>query len=107
MVHKRRQSGIMKAIGASNSFVFTVFIIEAMLFAVIGVALGDVLGYYGTRYFETHPYWEPITRTWFRARFYPYILYNASLVSFSITILAGVYPALKARKISIIKAIWG
>ncbi len=107
MVHKRRQIGIMKAIGASNSFVFTVFIIEAMLFAVIGVALGDVLGYYGTRYFETHPYWEPITRTWFRARFYPYILYNASLVSFSITILAGIYPALKARKIDIIKAIWG
>ncbi|MDW7726981.1 MAG: FtsX-like permease family protein [Candidatus Methanoperedens sp.] len=107
VVHKQRQIGIMKAIGASNSFVFTVFIIEAGLFATLGVAGGDFLGYYGTRYFETHPFWEPITRTWFRARFYPYLLYNASIVSFSITIIAGIYPALKARKTNIIKAIWG
>ncbi len=107
VVHKRRQIGIMKAIGASNSFVFTVFIIEAGIFAVIGVAGGDILGYYGTKYFETHPFWEPITRTWFRARFYPYLIYNASVVSFSITILAGIYPALKARNVNIIKAIWG
>lgn len=107
VVHKQRQIGIMKAIGASNSFVFIVFIIEAGLFATLGVAGGDVLGYYATRYFETHPFWEPITRTWFRARFYPYLLYNASIVSFSITIIAGIYPALKARKLNIIKAIWG
>jgi len=107
VVHKRRQIGIMKAIGASNSFVFIVFIIEAGLFAILGVTGGDILGYYGTRYFETHPFWEPITRTWFRARFYPYLLYNASIVSFGITIIAGIYPALKARNTNIIKAIWG
>jgi putative ABC transport system permease protein len=107
VVHKRRQIGIMKAIGASNSFIFTVFIIEAALFAIIGVAGGDLLGYYGTKYFETHPFWEPFTRTWFRARFYPYLLYNASIVSFGITIIAGVYPAIKASRINIIKAIWG
>ncbi|KCZ73044.1 ABC-type transport system, involved in lipoprotein release, permease component [Candidatus Methanoperedens nitroreducens] len=107
VVHKRRQIGIMKAIGASNSFIFTVFIFEAGLFGIIGVVGGDLLGYYGTRYFETHPFWEPITRTWFRARFYPYLLYNASIVSFGITILAGIYPAIKARRINIIKAIWG
>lgn len=107
VVHKRRQIGIMKAIGAGNTFVFMVFIIEAGLFAFLGVAGGDILGYYGTRYFETHPFWEPITRTWFRARFYPYLLYNASIVSFTITIIAGIYPALKARKLNIIKAIWG
>lgn len=107
VVHKRRQIGIMKAIGASNSFIFIVFIVEAGLFAILGVAGGDILGYYGTKYFEIHPFWEPITRTWFRARFYPYLLYNASIVSFSITVIAGVYPALKARETNIIKAIWG
>ena len=107
VVHKRRQIGIMKAIGASNSFIFTVFIFEAGLFGVIGMVGGDLLGYYGTRYFETHPFWEPITRTWFRARFYPYLLYNASIVSFGITMLAGIYPAIKARRMNIIKAIWG
>jgi len=41
VVHKRRQISIMKTIGASNSFVFIVFIIEAGLFAVLGVAGGD------------------------------------------------------------------
>ncbi len=107
VIHKRRQIGIMKAIGADNQFIFIVFVIEAMLFGIIGVAGGDILGYYGTRYFETHPFWEPVTQTWFRARFYPYLLYNASIVSFSITMLAGIYPAIVARKTNIIKAIWG
>lgn len=107
VVHKRRQIGIMKAIGASDSFIFVLFIIEAVLFAIVGVLGGDILGYYGTKYFEIHPFWEPVTRTLFRARFYPYLLYNASIVSFSITILAGIYPAIKARKTNIIKAIWG
>lgn len=107
VVHKRRQIGIMKAIGAGNYFVFTVFIFEAGLFAVVGVIGGDILGYYGTKYFETHPFWEPMMKTWIRARFYPYLLYNASIVSFCITLLAGIYPALKARNLNIIKSIWG
>lgn len=107
VLHKRRQIGIMKAIGATDSFIFTVFIIEAALFGVIGVSIGNVVGYLATRYLETHPFYDAIMQTWISARFGYYLLYNATIVSFTVTILAGVYPAIKASRVDIIKAIWG
>ncbi|MFQ6072812.1 MAG: ABC transporter permease, partial [Methanosarcinales archaeon] len=107
VIHKRRQIGIMKAIGANNSFIFMVFVLEAMLFGIIGVLGGDLLGYLGIKYFEKHPFWDAISRTWYSPRFYTYLLYDASIVSFAITIIAGIYPAIKASTINIIKAIWG
>ncbi len=107
VVHKKRQIGIMKAMGAKDSFIFKVFIMEAIIFGLIGVGLGDVLGYFGTKYLETHPFYDAIMQTWIGARFYNHILYTASAVSFSIVVLAGIYPAVKATQIDIIKAIWG
>ncbi len=106
VVHKKRQIGIMKSMGAKDSFIFKVFIMEAVLFGLIGVALGDVLGYFGTKYLEAHPFYDAIMQTWISARFYNHILYTASVVSFSIVVLAGIYPAVKATRVDIIKAIW-
>ncbi len=107
VLHKKRQIGIMKAIGAKDSFIFTVFIIEAALFGLIGVSIGNAVGYLATRYMEAHPFYDAIMQTWISARFGYYLLYNATLVSFTVTILAGVYPAIKASRVDIIKAIWG
>lgn len=107
VVSKKRHIGIMKAIGAKDSFIFTVFVMEAILFGVIGVILGDILGYLAIKYLETHPFYDAVSQTWMSARFYDYILYTASAVSFSVTVLAGIYPAVKASKVDIIKAIWG
>ncbi len=107
VLHKKRQIGIMKAIGAKDSFIFTVFIIEAALFGVIGVSLGNVVGYFTIRYLEANPFYDAIMQTWISARFGYYLFYNATLISFTVTILAGVYPAIRASRVDIIKAIWG
>ena len=107
VLHKKRQIGIMKAIGAKDSFIFTVFIIEAAIFGVIGVSIGNVVGYLATRYMEANPFYDAIMQTWISARFGYYLLYNATIVSFAVTILAGVYPAIKASRVDIIKALWG
>lgn len=107
VLHKKRQIGIMKAIGATDSFIFMVFIIEAALFGVIGVSIGNVVGYLVTKYMEAHPFYDAIMQTWISARFGYYLFYNATLISFTVTILAGVYPAIRASRMDIIKAIWG
>ncbi len=107
VVSKKRQIGIMKAIGAKESFIFMVFVMEAILFGLIGVVLGDILGYLAIKYMETHPFYDAVSQTWMSARFYPYLFYIASAVSFSVTVLAGIYPAIKASRIDVIKAIWG
>jgi len=107
VIHKKRQIGIMKALGAKDSFVFKIFIMEAALFGVIGVSIGDVLGYLAIKYTEAHPFYDAVEQAWISARFGYYLLYNATIVSFTVTILAGVYPAIKASRVDIIKAIWG
>ncbi len=107
VISKNRQIGIMKAIGAKDKFIFTVFVMEAVLFGLMGVALGDILGYFAIKYLEAHPFYDAVSQTWMSARFYNHILYTASAVSFSVTVLSGIYPAVKASRIDIIKAIWG
>ncbi|MFQ6056481.1 MAG: ABC transporter permease, partial [Methanosarcinales archaeon] len=56
VVYKRRQIGIMKAIGMKNSLIFSVYILEAMLLGIIGIVFGDLLGYFGTKYLEANPF---------------------------------------------------
>lgn len=107
VVSKKRQIGVMKAIGAKDSFIFTVFVMEAVLFGLIGVALGDILGYAAVKYMEAHPFYDVASQAYIGARFYISMLYIASAVSFSVTVLSAVYPAVKASRIDVIKAIWG
>lgn len=107
VIHKTRQIGIMKAIGAKDSFIFTVFLMEAALFGVIGVSIGDGIGYFAVKYLEENPLYDGIMQAWIGARVEYYLFYNATIVSFGVTILAGVYPAIKASRVDIIKAIWG
>ncbi|VVB89097.1 MacB-like periplasmic core domain protein [uncultured archaeon] len=107
VIHKKRQIGIMKAMGTNDAFIFTVFLMEAAIFGIIGVFIGDCLGYLSIRYFEANPFLDAISQTWISARFEPQLFYIATIVSFAVTILAGVYPAIKASRVEIIKAIWG
>lgn len=107
VINRRRQIGIMKAIGMNGSIIFTVYLMEAIFLAGIGIAVGDMLGYVGTKYLETKPFYCPIIKEYISAKFYTYLLYDASIVSGAVVVLAGMYPALIAGRTNIIKAIWG
>ncbi|CAG0972027.1 MAG: FtsX-like permease family protein [Candidatus Methanoperedens sp.] len=107
VIHKKRQIGIMKALGAKDSFIFKVFIMEAVIFGLIGVSIGDVLGYLAVKYSEAHPFYDAVMQAMTSARFSNYLVYNATIISFTVTVLAGIYPAIKASRVDIIKAIWG
>ncbi|PWB51208.1 MAG: hypothetical protein C3F06_10325 [Candidatus Methanoperedenaceae archaeon] len=105
ILHRRRQIGIMKAVGMKDFQILSVYIIEAMIMGTIGIIAGDMLGYLGTKYLEAHPFSDPILGS-LSPRFYTYILYDASLVTMATVILASTYPALMAGRMNIIKAIW-
>lgn len=104
--HKKRQIGIMKAIGLKDSQVFSVYFFEAILLGVIGILIGSIIGYFGTKYLEAHPFIDPVTGP-MGARFGMYLLYDSSIVVILTVILAVMYPAIFAGRINIIKAIWG
>jgi putative ABC transport system permease protein len=105
VLHKRRQIGILKAIGLKDSQVLSIYVVQATLIGTIGVALGDVIGYAGTKFLEAHPFADPVVGN-MAPRFYPYLIYNASLITLLVVILASLYPAIIAARMNIIKAIW-
>lgn len=106
ILHKRRQIGILKAMGMKDLQVLSVYILEAVFLGAIGILIGDALGFAGTKYLEAHPFPEPMLGS-MAPRFYTYLLYDASLVTMLTVILAAVYPAFIAGRMNIIKAIWG
>ncbi len=106
VMHRRRQIGIMKAIGMMDSQILSVYILEAMFLGVIGILIGDALGYAGIKFLEAHPFSDP-TLGAVSPRFYTYLLYDASAVTMLTVILSAIYPALTAGRLNIIKAIWG
>ncbi|MCX9010487.1 MAG: ABC transporter permease [Candidatus Methanoperedens sp.] len=106
ILHKRRQIGILKAIGMKDLQILLIYILEAIFLGVVGILIGDTLGYTGTKYLEAHPLPEPVLG-YIAPRFYMYLLYDASLITMLTVILAAAYPALVAGRMNIIKAIWG
>lgn len=102
---KKRQIGILKAIGAKNDVVLVMFFAEAIIFAIVGIALGLALTLIGANYLVAHPIRLPF------GDLKPYLTLRLILISCLAFILmamvAGSYPAWRAARQNIIKAIWG
>ncbi len=105
--HKIREIGILKAIGARNSFILKVILTESLIFGISGIILGSMIGLAVTKYWEVHPI--ALSTTEFnviKAYFSFYLLLTPSITILLATLLSGVYPAWRASRINIIKAIW-
>ncbi|MHB8601976.1 MAG: ABC transporter permease [Nitrosotalea sp.] len=98
-----REIGTMKAIGAQNITILALFLVEASLIGVIGASLGTIIGIGGG-------YIMSIVTTTAPAGGGPAIhippifvlmdLIKVWLLSLTLSILAGMYPAWKASKLS-------
>lgn len=101
---KIREIGILKAIGGRSLFVLKVFMAEVLIYAVIGIVVGNLFGLLLIQYFEMYP---PIQV----GAAVPMVLTMWAVISsavsiFTATVLAGIYPAIVASRINIIDAIW-
>lgn len=105
--HKIRQIGILKAMGARNSFVLSVILTESLIFGVTGITLGSLIGLSVTKYWEIHPITISTTEfNFIKAYFSFYLVLTPSITILLATLFAGLYPAWIASRINIIKAIW-
>jgi len=104
-VHKKRVIGILKAIGAKNSAILKMFLLESVIFGLCGIAFGALLGNLMVQYFNANPLDLPFGLV------YPELKTNEAInaaASLMLAVLvAGFYPAYTAAKTNIVKAIWG
>jgi putative ABC transport system permease protein len=99
VMERRKEIGILKAIGATRSFIIKQIIIESALLSLIGGLLGLLLGQIGSwsiGYFSQGLAFAQTT---------PGLMINALLFSLSLGVVGGLYPANMASNLDPIEAL--
>jgi putative ABC transport system permease protein len=106
VINKKRQIGILQAIGITRNVIIYSYLAQALFYAVLGVVLGGLIyGYVIQPYFELHPLDLPIGMVSLAIK--PATIQNAVLGIILAAAFAGFIPVLSIVRQSIIKAIWG
>ncbi len=97
-----REIGTMKAIGAQNSTILALFLVEAGLIGVMGATLGVAIGIVGGYAMTSlSPHTGPsFSISSFPPIFLPQDLVKVWMLSVSLAVAAGIFPAWKASKLS-------
>ncbi len=104
-----REIGTMKALGAQSSSILALFLVEAALIGIIGATLGlaiGVMGGYTMTGFSSSGTGGPggflrsFSISSFPPIFLPLDLIKVWLLSVSLSVVAGIFPAWKASKLS-------
>ncbi len=97
VTERTKEIGIMKAIGARNSDILLIFLLESGILGVIGGAIGLALGItlgYSVQYIANTLGYEKI-----KVKFSLMLILGSLSFSFLIGMLSGLLPALKASKL--------
>jgi len=108
VMERTREIGIMKAIGATNNDIMSIFIIEGMLVSSVGGVIGIVLGIFGSK-----------TLSFILENFFvgmgggtalePIVTATSVILAVSVSLIVGgfssLYPAWKAARMSPVEAV--
>jgi len=104
VVERTKEIGTMKAIGAKNSHILLLFLIESGLLGLVGGLLGVGIGIGLAKGAETIAA-AYIGSPLLQASMSPVIMFGALAFSFIIGTLSGVFPALQASKLKPVDAL--
>jgi len=105
-INKRRQIGILKAIGIKENIVIISYILQALFYAISGIVLGSIIMFYFVEpYFIHHPLMFPIGDITLTIKEFQVTqgVFGLLVAAF----IAGLIPAWRAARENILKAIWG
>ncbi len=106
VINKKKQIGILKAIGIEESIIVKSYIIQAIFYAVLGVGAGLFITYFALiPYFIDNPLNFPMGPVSLVATSTDLVFNSLSLVMAAI--IAGFIPSWQVARESIVKSIWG
>ena len=103
ILERTKEIGIMKAIGARNRDILSIFLIESGLLGLVGGVIG-ALGGLGLAFFVSFAAGSALGGLDFGVTFSPLLIGGAILFSSVIGIGAGVLPAIQASRLNIVEA---
>ncbi len=106
VLNRKRQIGILRAIGIKRDVIIYSYIFQALLYASLGIIFGGLIFGYGIKpYFELNPIDLPIGMVSLTIQ--PETIQSAVLGLILAAVFAGFVPVISIIRQSIIKAIWG
>lgn len=106
VINKKKQIGILKAIGMNEKIIIKSYIIQALFYAICGVGTGLLITYFAiVPYFEKNPLDFPMGPVSLVATLEDHTINSFSLIAAAI--IAGFIPSYQVTKEDIVKAIWG
>ncbi len=98
VLHRQRDIGLFGALGFSRGEIFACFLLQALVTAALGIAIGSGAGYALIRWFAVHPLFDAdgfVIRPVAAARAFV----EPALVVLAATLGAGLYPAWRAARV--------
>ena len=103
VLERTKEIGIMKSIGARNSDILKIFLLESGILGLAGGAIGVVLGMSFSKLVEIAV--ATTGNTFLKASFSPYLIIGTLLFAFVVGALSGVTPAIRASKLRPVDAL--
>ena len=100
---RTREIGIMKAIGAKNSAVLSIFLIEAGIIGFIGGLGGIILGIFCAKIVELYTQANPVF--YFSISISPSLIFFGLFFSVLTGCISGLFPARKAARLKPVEAL--
>ncbi|MBI4983042.1 ABC transporter permease [Candidatus Woesearchaeota archaeon] len=104
VLERTKEIGIMKAIGAKNSEIMLLFLIESGFLGLVGGVIGVIFGLVISKSVELIAF-QIYESLLIQAHFSFWLLGGALLFAFLVGTLSGVYPAHRAAKLNPIEAL--
>jgi ABC-type lipoprotein release transport system permease subunit len=109
---RTREIGVLSAIGMRGNRILTLFLAESSMLAVGGVIIGLIVGVLSTLYFNVNGFYIGnmglsgivITDTIYAKLTMDNII-NLTILTFVVTLLAGLYPAVMASRMQPVEAL--
>jgi len=106
VISKKRQIGILRAIGIKRNVIVGSYLTQALFYAILGIIFGGLVFGYGIQpYFDLHPLDLPIGQVSLAIK--QITIQYAVFGLLAAAVLAGLIPVISITRQGIIQAIWG
>jgi putative ABC transport system permease protein len=106
VAHRKRQIGIQRAIGITPASITLSYVIRAIFYSIIALALAMLIYRFGIIPLEAHyPFHFPFGDVYLRI--IPFVLIRTALLLFAVSIISALLPVHGVIRTKIINAIWG